>query len=190
MKPAVRHALILGGVVIVTFALTLLIARRHPPAGVRRCIVRTGAPHRPRVRRPTDEECLALARGIARGNPALIYASEDSDYALAELFDQLGLYPMPSNGVCRVGGVAPDRPPTMPELFAPPWREPVKLTGVMPATFTRGVRQPGIARVAGLQPESGGGVRAVGGRRWRQPPRAVACPRSRPGAGVFLAVVP
>jgi hypothetical protein len=204
MRAGLRNALIVAGVVVVTFALALAVARRHrlaqvspapstfnaSPHGLKAVyatLERLGRPvqrwQHPwtklagrtgvlvyadvsfeqlymtrRARWPTDEECLALARWIARGNHALIYANAHSAHQLAALFEKLRLLQPATNGVCR-----PVRPPTMHELFEPPWREPVTLTGVMPATFTRGVRQLGIARTAGLPPEGGASVPLVAG---------------------------
>jgi hypothetical protein len=204
MKPGVRYALILAGVVIVTFALALAVARRHrlaqlspapstfnaSPYGLKAVYTMLDRLGRPverwqhpwtklagrngllvyadvsldelyitrRARWPTDEECLALARWIARGNHALIYASADSADQLAGLFDKLGLRHPATNGVCRV-----DRRPTKQELFEPPWRETVTLSAVMPATFTRDVRQLHIARAPGLRPERGAYVPLVAG---------------------------
>jgi hypothetical protein len=106
------------------------------------------------------EEWRALARWIAHGNSLLLYANPDGalEERLAPLLEALRLIEPSTNRLCRA-----ERRLSPEELFEPPSREPLVLPGVMPTTFTRGVRQLEIARNEGLQPETGVYVPLVAG---------------------------
>ena len=114
----------------------------------------------PRALPPSEEECHALDRWIARGNAVLLYANPDSDLQsdLAPLVEKLGLREPSTNRVRRT-----ERRLSSDELFDRPSRESLALPSIMPTTLTRGVQRLYVARNAGLRPERGAYVPLVAG---------------------------